>query len=64
MDRILDFIKRYRKFFGIYLVYATGAWILGLTDNQLIYGWTPVDSIILGLAPVFIFILYLAFKES
>ena len=57
MDKVLNFIKRYRKFFALYLVLLFGCYFVTAKI-------TEAEGILLfvTLTPLLLFILYLAFK--
>ncbi len=58
MDKVLNFIKRFRKFFALYLVFLLGCYIVSeLERGNERFGW-----LLATLSPLLLFILYLAFK--
>ena len=57
MDKVLNFIKRYRKFFALYLVFLFGCYIGLLNDGE----FADILPLVM-LIPLLLFILYLAFK--
>ena len=58
MERILDFIKRYRKFFALYFV-----WLVPILYMELSEGFAGGEFFTLIMSPLCLFVLYLAFKK-